>query len=262
MINYTERLTLLMQDIVSRVPALVVHRHGRRAGVRAAGTVECRGRLRHLPLPQSSAERARLLLLARPRIPACITRRSEWFVTKSPVVTIGARQMKYMISFTLPRFCDQSLDRSRKERCYPGAEQPWIAKLDTVVHELYHIDPEQNGIRRIDRGDGTYSAHCHSHQFFEQVADDGRRRISTRRPDPAVVRFSPARLRRARGAPRRRRRHELPDVSVLSPAVHRGARRFSLPCEADTPRRRGASRSAKGSSRCTTPKTTSTSGSS
>ena len=75
-----------------------------------------------------------------------------------------------MISFTLPRFCDQSLDRSRKERFYPGAE-PWIAKLDTVVHELYHIDPELAGIRRIEREDGTYSANCHGHQFFEQVAE-------------------------------------------------------------------------------------------
>ena len=77
-----------------------------------------------------------------------------------------------MLSFSLPRFCDQSLDRSRKERFYPGAE-PWIAKLDTVVHELYHIDPELAGIRRIEREDGTYSANCHGHAFFEQVAEHG-----------------------------------------------------------------------------------------
>jgi hypothetical protein len=75
-----------------------------------------------------------------------------------------------MISFALPRFCDQSLDRSRKEKFYPGAD-PWIAKLDTVVHELYHIDPDLSGIRRIEKEDGTYSANCHGQQFFEQVAD-------------------------------------------------------------------------------------------
>jgi len=98
-----------------------------------------------------------------------VTRRSEWFVTKSPAVTLGGRQINYLISFAMPRFCDQSLDRSRKERFYPGAD-PWIAKLDTVVHELYHIDPEQRGIRRIEREDGTYSAHCHGHRFFEEVA--------------------------------------------------------------------------------------------
>ena len=92
-----------------------------------------------------------------------------------------------MISFTLPRFCDQSLDRSRKERFYPGAE-PWMAKLDTVIHELYHIDPEQNGIRRIERGDGTYSAHCHGHRFFEQVAAMVNTYIESK-PDPAVYDF-------------------------------------------------------------------------
>ena len=70
-----------------------------------------------------------------------------------------------MLSFSLPRFCDQSLDRSRKERFYPGAE-PWMAKLDTVVHELYHIDPELAGIRRIEREDGTYSANCHGHALL------------------------------------------------------------------------------------------------
>ena len=75
-----------------------------------------------------------------------------------------------MISFALPRFCDQTLDRSRKEKLYPGAD-PWIAKLDTVVHELYHIDPELAGIRRIEKEDGTYSANCHGHQFFEQVSE-------------------------------------------------------------------------------------------
>ena len=30
-----------------------------------------------------------------------------------------------------------------------------MAKLDTVVHELYHIDPDEPGIRRVARADGT-----------------------------------------------------------------------------------------------------------
>jgi hypothetical protein len=100
-----------------------------------------------------------------------MTRRSEWFVTKSPSMTIGPNPVKYMISFALPRFCDQSLHKSRKERFYRRASDAWVAKLDTVVHELYHIDPEENGIRRIARGDGTYLANCHSPQFFEEVAE-------------------------------------------------------------------------------------------
>jgi hypothetical protein len=168
MINYTECLTLLMQDLVSRVPTLsfinmadvlVFARSGRSNAEGAFATCHC------LTLPPSEPG----YYFWRDRVTKRITRRSEWFVTKSPSVTIGTRPIKYMLSFALPRFCDQSLDHSRKEKFYPGAAS-WIAKLDTVVHELYHIDPEFAGIRRIEREDGTYSANCHGHQFFEHVA--------------------------------------------------------------------------------------------
>ena len=186
MINYTERLTLLMQDVVTRVPALsfvdisdvlVFARAGRSNAEGAFATCHC------LTLPASEPG----YYFWRDRASGRITRRSEWFVTKSPVVTIGSRTVKYMLSFTLPRFCDQSLDRSRKEKFYPGAE-PWLAKLDTVIHELYHVDPELNGIRRIEREDGTYSAHCHGHRFFEEVAAMVNAYLATT-PDPAVYDF-------------------------------------------------------------------------
>src|ERR671928_2022779 len=120
MINYTERLMLLMQDIVERVPALsfidmrdvlVFARFGRSNAEGAFATCHC------LSLPPSEPG----YYFWRDRRTGQITRRSEWFVTKSPSVTIGTRRIKYMISFALPRFCDQSLDRSRKERFYPGA---------------------------------------------------------------------------------------------------------------------------------------------
>lgn len=169
MINYTERLTLLMHDIVTRVPTLsfidmadvlVFARSGRSNAEGAFATCHC------LTLPPSEPG----YYFWRDRASRRITRRSEWFVTKSPLVSIGTRPIKYMVSFALPRYCDQSLDHSRKEKFYPGAE-PWIAKLDTVIHELYHIDPELAGIRRIEREDGTHSANCHGHHFFEQVAE-------------------------------------------------------------------------------------------
>jgi hypothetical protein len=168
MINYTERLTLLMQDVVARVPTLsfidladvlVFGRAGRSKAEGAFATCHC------LTLPASEPGH----YFWRDRSTRRLTRRSEWFITKSPVVTIGQRKVKYMLSFSLPRFCDQSLDKSRKEKFYPGAD-PWIAKLDTVVHELYHVDPELAGIRRIEREDGTYSANCHGQRFFEEVA--------------------------------------------------------------------------------------------
>ena len=186
MINYTERLTLLMQDITSRVPTLsfinmadvlVFARSGRSNAEGAFATCHC------LTLPASEPG----YYFWRDRTTKRITRRSEWFVTKSPFVTLGGRPIKYMLSFALPRFCDQSLDHSRKERFYPGAAS-WIAKLDTVVHELYHIDPELAGIRRIEREDGTYSANCHGQQFFEQVAGMVHTYLDSS-PSPAVYEF-------------------------------------------------------------------------
>jgi len=186
MINYTERLTLLMKDIVDNVPTLsfldvadvlVFARSGRSSAEGAFATCHC------LTLPPSEPG----YYFWRDRTTQRITRRSEWFVTKSPEVILGARQVKYLISFALPRFCDQSLDKSRKERLYPGAD-PWIAKLDTVVHELFHIDPDLSGIRRIERGDGTYSANCHGQRFFEQVAEMVHTYL-TNRPDPAAYDF-------------------------------------------------------------------------
>jgi hypothetical protein len=99
-----------------------------------------------------------------------LTRRSEWFVTKSPEVRVGSQPIDYMVSFTLPRFTDQMLSRSRKQVHYKG--QPnWVAKLDTIVHELYHIDPERPGIRRMEKADGTYSANCHGDRFFADGRD-------------------------------------------------------------------------------------------
>jgi hypothetical protein len=186
MINYTEKLSLLMRDIVARVPTLsfinmndvlVFARSGRTNAEGAFATCHC------LSLPASEPG----YYFWRDRTTHRVTRRSEWFVTKSPSVVIESRPIKYMLSFALPRFTDQSLDRSRKEHFYPGAE-PWIAKLDTVVHELHHIDPELAGIRRIEKEDGTYSANCHGHLFFEQVADMVHTYINSR-PSPAIYDF-------------------------------------------------------------------------
>jgi hypothetical protein len=186
MINYTERLTLLMHDIVSRVPTfsfidiadvLVFARAGRSNAEGAFATCHSLG------LPASEPG----YYFWRDRASSRITRRSEWFVTKSPTVTLGARPLKYMISFALPRFCDQSLGKSKKERFYPGGD-PWMAKLDTVIHELYHIDPDQCGIRRIEREDGTYSAHCHGHRFFEEVAAMVTTYLATK-PNPETYEF-------------------------------------------------------------------------
>ena len=170
MINYTERIALLMQDIVARTPrlsfinlreVLVFGRHGRSDAEGAFATCHC------LTLPQSEPG----YYFWRDRTTGELTRRSQWFVTKSPEVRVGTTKVKYLISFVLPRFCDQSLDRSRKGELYPAATEPWIAKLDTIVHELYHIDPDETGIRRFARADGTQSPRSHGPLFYEDVAE-------------------------------------------------------------------------------------------
>ena len=186
MINYTERLSLLMEDIVARVPTLsfidmskvlVFGRAGRTNAEGAYATCHC------VCLPPSEPG----YYFWRDRATGQLTRRSEWFVTKSPQVKIGTQDIDYMVSFTLPRFCDQLLSRTRKQVHYVG--QPnWVAKLDTIVHELYHIDPERPGIRRIERADGTYSANCHGERFFADVVAMVNQYIETR-PDPQVYDF-------------------------------------------------------------------------
>lgn len=187
MINYTDHLTHLMRDIVARVPALsfidlddvlVFARSGRTNAEGAFATCHC------LCLPPSEPG----YYFWRDRTTGRMTRRSEWFVTKSPVVTVGGRALKYLVSFSLPRFCDQRLDRSRKERFYRRAGDSWIAKLDTVIHELYHIDPEHNGIRRLSREDGTHLANCHSPRFFQQVAEMVTAYLDSH-PDPETFEF-------------------------------------------------------------------------
>ena len=81
MINYTERLTLLMQDIVLRVPTLsfinmadvlVFARLGRSKADGAFATCHC------LSLPPSEPG----YYFWRDRLTGRITRRSEWFVTR------------------------------------------------------------------------------------------------------------------------------------------------------------------------------------
>jgi len=186
MINYTERLSLLMEDLVARVPTLspidmsrvlVFARPGRTKAEGAYATCHC------VCLPPSEPG----YYFWRDRTTGQLTRRSEWFVTKSPTVRVGSQPIDYMVSFTLPRFTDQLLSRTRKQVHYKG--QPnWVGKLDTIVHELYHIDPQGPGIRRMEKADGTYSANCHGDRFFADVVAMVNQYLDTK-PDPDVSDF-------------------------------------------------------------------------
>jgi hypothetical protein len=187
MINYTEHITALMRDIVERTPRLsfidlrdvvVFGRFGRTDAEGAFATCHC------LTLPESEPG----YYFWRDRSTGELTRRSEWFITKSPQVRIGGTSIKYLISFVLPRFCDQSLERSRKGDLYPPGAEGWIAKLDTIVHELYHIDPEEAGIRRVARSDGSDSPRSHGPLFYEEVAEMVKWYLASS-PDPSLFEF-------------------------------------------------------------------------
>lgn len=187
MIDYTSSLTALMADIVERVPTLsfidmrgvlVFARFGRSGYAGPVATCHS------LSLPDSEPG----YYFWRDRETGEVTRRSEWFVAKSPTVTVEDYPLRYLISFSLPRFCDQALRRSRKERFYRRSTDCWVAKLDTVIHELYHIDPDHTGIRRLDRADGTCSSNAHSPQFFTQVAEMVSQYLDSR-PNPSMYDF-------------------------------------------------------------------------
>lgn len=186
MINYTERISDLMRDIVSRVPRLshvdpddllVFARYGRRGANGAVATCHC------ISLPPNDPG----YYYWRESVSGRLTRCTPWFVTRSPHVTVRGRRLSYLISFALPRFCDQALSGSKKARYYDGAPE-WVAKLDTIVHELYHIDPSLAGIRRVQRRDGCAASGSHGRAFLEQVSELVTEYLATG-PDPAVLEF-------------------------------------------------------------------------
>jgi hypothetical protein len=186
MLNYTEALAGLMRDVTARVPALsfidlsqvlVFARFGRAEADGPYATCHS------LNLPTSEPG----YFFWQDPATGEVTRRSEWFVTKSPTVQVRGARVAYLVSVALPRFCEQTLERASKQDRYPGGE-PWLAKLDTVVHELFHIAPEDTGIRRVARGDGEAAARSHSPEFFAQVATMVEAYLASR-PDREVYEF-------------------------------------------------------------------------
>ena len=186
MINYTERISALVRDFVARVPRLsyidpaeliVFARVGRSGAEGAFATCHC------INLPPTEPG----YYFWRDRRTGSITRRTPWFVTRSPLVVVDGRRIKYLVSFALPRFCDQTLRGSRKEQYYdrvPG----WLAKLDTIVHELYHIDPDEAGIRRVQLNDGRVASGSHGDRFLQTVAEMVHEYLAAS-PDPELYDF-------------------------------------------------------------------------
>jgi len=181
MLNYTEALTALARDITMRVPALsyldidrmlIFGRVGRPDAEGANASCHC------LCLPENEPG----YYFWRDQRTRELTRRTEWFVARTPVVQRTGTRLDYLISVALPRFCDQRLGHGRKAALYPGAGA-YVAKLDTLVHELYHIDPHGRGIRTMADGERQ-----HSETFYADVASFVKTYLDST-PDPAVLEF-------------------------------------------------------------------------
>jgi hypothetical protein len=167
MFDLTDALSGLVADITRRVPALahvrpdrtlLFARRGRTGADGPNATCHC------LTLPTSEPG----YYFWADADTGVITRRSPWFVTRSPQVVIHGMAIDYMISVALPRFSDQ-VGRRKLERYADTGLSPWVVRLDTIIHELYHIAPDASGLRRFSHADGSVDPRPHPPQFFDDV---------------------------------------------------------------------------------------------
>ena len=133
-----------------------------------------------------------------------ITRRTEWFVTKSPegVVRRPADELHDFVRAAALHGSDaDALAQAR--RCIPQGTPDWVAKLDTVIHELYHIDPGPELPAPLHIvPTATASDALHSPTYFEDVAALVQQYLATQ-PDQRLLEFLEVRFQRAARALRR-----------------------------------------------------------
>jgi hypothetical protein len=179
-IHLTREIEALVRDIVTHMPVLshidpdrllVFARAGRRGASGPVATCHAIGRV----------SGARGYYFWRDAETGRLLRRSPYLVYRSPSVVVNGRRLRHLISISLPRFCDQSLDRLPKRRFY-GPVEPWVARLDTLVHELFHIAPTGEGLRAMPDGRGGWRAGGHGEAFFRQVAELVEGYLATRPP--------------------------------------------------------------------------------
>ena len=91
MINYTERIALLMEDVCRRTPRLSFIDLKEVPDFREVSAVAHGGSVRDLPLPDLPESEPGYYFW-RDRATGQLTRRSEWFVTKSPEVRIARHE--------------------------------------------------------------------------------------------------------------------------------------------------------------------------
>jgi hypothetical protein len=82
---------------------------------------------------------------------------------------INGREMLYLVTFCMPRFLDL----------------PFLEKLTTIIHELYHISPKFDGDLR--RHDGRCQYHTASKKEYDQLMATFAHEYLKTDPDPTLL---------------------------------------------------------------------------
>ena len=98
-----------------------------------------------------------------------IRRGRTWAIR--PICDETGREMLYLLSFYLPRFCNQ----------------PLAEKLATIVHELWHIGPKFDGDLR--RFPGRFFAHGRSEAEFHRASSEQARQWLASSPPRELYSF-------------------------------------------------------------------------
>jgi hypothetical protein len=151
LINYTERISLLMEDVVSRVPTLSFIDMSKVLVFAQGGRTTRRGRTRRATA--STCRKRPGYYFWRDRKCGTLTA-ARMVCHQVAVVTIGTQQIDYMDVLRAAALLRSAAVAHAQAGALRGGPN-WIAKLDTIIHELYHIDPERrasaHGARRRHR---------------------------------------------------------------------------------------------------------------
>ena len=235
MINYTERITLLIDDVVKRVPALRYIDPTQPAGVREVRALARGRRLRDLPLPDLAVERTGLLLLARPPL------RDDHPAVRVVHHQVADRPHRGEAD-RLPRSpsaCRVSAIRRSPDRAstrsIPTRNPGWRSSTRSSTSSITSIR-RSAGSAASCVADGSVSPYAHSPEFFARGGGDGTR-LSRDGAGPGRLRLPPRRLRRTHREIRRHRRHDIQGLPVVSAALHGGGQRSAGAARPGGPRR-------------------------